>query len=252
MVVGIDKFREHLSGHEGKYAIIGGAACDYWFNAAGLRFRVTKDIDVVLCVEVVDAEFGEAFQNFLDAGGYKARERSNSRKEFYRFHRPANDRYPLMIELFARRPDTLYLPDGAHLAPIPVEENVASLSAILLEDAYYEALLTAKSIDDDVAIADVRLLIPFKAHAFLNLSKSRDQGEEIGRDLVRKHQKDVFRLSQLLRHDERIEIPEQIKDDMRLFLATVETDENLNPKDFDVPLTRIEGVDLLRSAYQLR
>ena len=252
MVVGIDKFREHLSGHEGKYAIIGGAACDYWFNAAGLRFRVTKDIDVVLCVEVVDAEFGDALNRFLNSGGYKVRERSDGRKEFYRFRDPANDRYPLMIELFSRRPDTLYLPASDHLAPIPVEENVASLSAILLEDAYYEALVTAKSIDDDVAIADVRLLIPFKAYAFLNLSNSRDQGKEIGSNSIDKHKRDVFRLAQLLRRDERIEIPERIKDDMRLFLEMVEADENFNPNTFDVPLTRIEGIDLLRSAYQLR
>lgn len=251
MVVGIDKFRKHLSGHEGKYAIIGGAACDYWFNAAGLRFRVTKDIDVVLCVEVVDAEFGDALNRFLNSGGYEARERSDGRKEFYRFHRPTDKSYPFMIELFARRPDILYLPDGAHLVPIPVEENVASLSAILLEDVYYEALVTAKSIDDDVAIADVRLLIPFKAHAFLNLSESRDQGEEISRDLINKHKKDVFRLAQLLQIDKEIKMSEQIKEDMRHFLATVEADENFNPNAFDVPLTRHEGIDLLRSAYQL-
>lgn len=29
MVVGIDKFREHFSGHKDKYVIIGGAACHH-------------------------------------------------------------------------------------------------------------------------------------------------------------------------------------------------------------------------------
>ena len=57
MVTGIDKFRDHFAAHDGQYAIIGGAACGLLFNAAGLDFRATKDIDMVLCVEVVDAEF---------------------------------------------------------------------------------------------------------------------------------------------------------------------------------------------------
>lgn len=108
---------------------------------------------MVLCVEIVDAEFGEVPQRLLDAGGYRARERSDGEREFYRFHQPTDKIYSFMIGFFARRPDTLGLPEGAHLAPIPVEEDVASLSAILLEDAYYDALLAAKRIGDDVAIA---------------------------------------------------------------------------------------------------
>lgn len=77
MVAGIEKFREHFVGHEDQYAVIGGAACDLLFDSVGLPFRATKDIDMVLCVEVVDAAFGEAFKTFLDAGGYQARERSD-------------------------------------------------------------------------------------------------------------------------------------------------------------------------------
>ena len=46
MVVGLKKFREHLSGHEDKSAIIGSAVCHHRFNPAGLRFRAAKDIDV--------------------------------------------------------------------------------------------------------------------------------------------------------------------------------------------------------------
>lgn len=49
MVTGIEKFREHFAQHEDHYAIIGGAACDLLFDAAGLPFRATKDIDGALC-----------------------------------------------------------------------------------------------------------------------------------------------------------------------------------------------------------
>ena len=58
MVTGIDKFQKYFAGHEDHYAIIGGAACDLLFDEVGLDFRATKDIDMVLCVEVVDAAFG--------------------------------------------------------------------------------------------------------------------------------------------------------------------------------------------------
>ena len=54
MVTGIDRFREYFVAHEDQYAIIGGAACDLLFDSAGLDFRATRDIDMVLCVEVVD------------------------------------------------------------------------------------------------------------------------------------------------------------------------------------------------------
>ena len=136
MVADIDRFREHFAAHEDQYAIIGGAACDLRFGSADLDFRVTKDIDVVLCVEAVDVAFARAFEAFLIAGGYQARERSDGTKEFYRFHRPTDRSFPYMIELFSRRPGTLDLLQGAVLTPIPVEDDVISLSAILLEDSY--------------------------------------------------------------------------------------------------------------------
>lgn len=251
MVVGIDKFREHFAGHEDQYAIIGGAACDLLFDRAGLEFRATKDIDMVLCVEVVDAAFGETFKAFLDAGGYEARERSDGKKEFYRFRRPKDENYPFMIELFSRKPEVLNLPDDAGLTPIPVDEDVVSLSAILLEEGYYEALQDAKRDMDGVTIIDETLLIPFKARAFLDLSERKAQGENIDSKNIKKHRSDVFRLAQLLPGDVKIEMPEPIQEDMRRFLDLVEGDKTLNPKDFGVPLTRDEGVTLLRSAYQL-
>ena len=251
MVVGIDKFRKHFAGHEGQYAIIGGAACDLLFDEAGVRFRATKDIDMVLCVEVVDAAFGETFKTFLDAGGYEARERSDGKKEFYRFHHPTDETYPFMIELFARKPETLKLPDDAGLTPIPVEEDVVSLSAILLEEGYYEALQNAKRDMDGVTVIDKTLLIPFKARAFLDLTERKDGGENIDSRNIKKHRNDVFRLVQLLPGDTKIKMPEPIQADMRRFLELAEADETLNPKDFGVQLTRDEGVALLRSAYQL-
>ena len=58
MVRGIDSFRDWFQGYEDQYAIIGGTACDLLMTDEGLDFRATKDIDLVLIVELVDAAFG--------------------------------------------------------------------------------------------------------------------------------------------------------------------------------------------------
>lgn len=61
MVIGIDSFKEWFKGSEEQYAIIGGTACDILMTEEGLDFRATKDIDLVLIIEAVDANFGKKF-----------------------------------------------------------------------------------------------------------------------------------------------------------------------------------------------
>lgn len=251
MVVGLEKFREHFAGHENQYAIIGGTACDLLFEAAGLPFRATRDIDMVLCVEVVDAAFGDTFKAFLEAGGYQARERSDGKKEFYRFHKPTDESYPFMIELFSRKPGALKLPDDAKITPIPVDEDVVSLSAILLDGDYYAAMQSAKRVVDGVTVVDETLLIPFKARAFLDFSDRSAQGEKIDGKNIRKHRNDVFRLAQLLPEDTSIKLADPIVADLRRFLELAAKDDTLDPRSFGVQFTRDEGIALLRSVYGL-
>ncbi|MEH2469197.1 hypothetical protein V1281_001549 [Nitrobacteraceae bacterium AZCC 2161] len=252
MVNGVDKFLQHFAGHEEQYAIIGGAACELLFDEAGLDFRATKDIDMVLCVEVVDAAFGNAFRQFLDAGGYQARERSTGVKEFYRFHKPSNSAYPFMIELFSRKPGTLELPEDAELTPIPVEDDVLSLSAILLNEEYFAALQSAKRQVGGMTVIDETLLIPFKARAFVDLNARLSAGENIDSKNIKKHRNDIVRLVQLLPRDSSIELSETIREDMQSFLDSIRTDDSLDPKALKVPFTRDDVVALLQSAYGLK
>ncbi len=251
MVTGIDKFRDHFAAHEGQYAIIGGAACDLLFNAPGLDFRATKDIDMVLCAEVVDAKFGRAFQAFLDAGGYQAREQSDGRREFYRFHQPTDRSFPFMIELFSRRPVNFDLPKDAIYARVPVDHDIVSLSAILLNDAYFKMLQAAKRQVDGITVIDETLLIPFKARAFLDLAARSKADGNLNRKNIRKHRNDVFRLAQLLRQNEPVELPKSVCHDLQTFVDRTCSDETLDPRAFGVPFTRDEAADLLRSVYGL-
>ena len=144
MVRGLDKFREQFRAYAGQYALIGGAACDLLMEEAGLGFRATKDLNIVLSVETLDASFVRAFWDFVRTGKYRAQQSATGERRYYRFLKPEKDEYPFMLELFARKPDMLDLAEGAHLTPIPVDEEISSLSAILMDDAYYAFLNSGK------------------------------------------------------------------------------------------------------------
>ena len=251
MVKGLDRFREYFAGHEANYALIGGAACDILFGEAGLPFRATRDFDIVLCVEVVGADFGTVFAEFLDAGGYQARERSTGRREFYRFHRPSDDTFPAMIELFARRPDTLLLSGGVRLSPIPVEEDVISLSAILLDGDYFEALKEARRVIEDVSLVDERVLIPLKARAFLDLSERRANGEKVDAKQTGKHRGDVFRLVQLLPGEGTLNLANPIRADVGEFLTRASTDPDFDYGALNLPILLNDAKAILTRYYQL-
>ena len=251
MVRGLDRFRAYFAGHEESYALIGGAACDILFGEAGLPFRATKDFDIVLCVEVVGVEFGTVFADFLEAGGYRARERSTGRREFYRFHRPADETFPAMIELFARRPETLEPPNGAELSPIPVEEDVISLSAILLDDDYFDALQKARRVIDEISLVDETILIPFKARAFLDLSGRKANGEDVDARHIRKHRADVFRLAQLLPGSGKLPLADPIRADLAEFLGQVARDPDFDYKGLKLPLPLADATAILNGYYQL-
>ena len=252
MVVGLDKFREHFAEHADHYAVIGGTACSMIFEEVGVEFRQTNDIDMVLCIEVVDPSFAQSLKAFLNGGGYQARERSNGRREYYRFHKPTDPAYPAMLELFARKTEALEMPEDAGLTVVEVSDETLSLSAILLDKDYYEALLESRRAINDVLVLDERLLIPFKARAFVDLSQRKNDGDgnAKGND-IKKHRNDVFRLLQLLPTDQPIEVTEPLKADLRAYVERVNGLTDFDPNTFGVPIDRETGLGLISSLYQL-
>lgn len=246
---GLDVFRQHFDGLSHHYVLIGGAACEIVMEEVGLDFRATKDLDLVILVEALDAAFGERFWAFVEAGGYQQRERSGGGREFYRFQKPADPRFPAMLELFSRAPDAITPSEGSALTPLPIDEDIASLSAILLDDAYYNALVQNGRTIDGVAVLDERMLIPFKAKAHLDLAARREAGEPVDQKTVRKHRADVFRLLQLLADDERIALPEAIAADLAAFAAKVDADGDFQPKDIGLAGDASAQTARLRSIY---
>lgn len=71
MINGFTKFKEQFKGYEDQYVIIGGTACDLIMENEELPFRATKDIDIVLIVESITAEFGKKFWEYAKEAEYK-------------------------------------------------------------------------------------------------------------------------------------------------------------------------------------
>ena len=125
-----------------------------------------------------------------------------------------------MIELFSKRPE--YLGNlMTQLGPIHISEDVMSLSAILLDEEYYEFLKTGVKVINDVSVLDLTHIILFKMKAWLDLSERKNAGEQIDSKDIRKHKNDVFRLVASIDVGTRLTISGQIEKDARRFLDSV-------------------------------
>jgi hypothetical protein len=251
MVTGVDRFRAHFADHEHQYVLIGGAACELIMDDAGLDFRATKDLDIVLIVEALDPAFSAAFMAFVEAGGYEIQQRSEGERILYRFAKPATDGYPAMLELFSNVLDSFELAPGSHLTPIPIAEEAASLSAILLNEDYYAFLKTMARPLDGIPVLDEAGIIPFKARAWIDLSRRQTEGDKVDSRDIKKHRNDVARILQLLSAEASYELPNPVRADMQAFVEGVAAQDDFVPKQFGVAMTKDVVIDRLRQAYRL-
>lgn len=252
MIKGLDKFKEHFADFAEHYVLIGGAASVVVMEDAGVDFRATKDLDIVLCVEALDIEFAKAFWAFVKAGGYQNQQRSTDKKIFYRFNEPEDKSYPFMLELFSRTPDMLVLGDDSDLTPIPVEEDVDSLSAILLDENYYQFIHQNKIEIDGVPVVTEICLIPLKAKAWLDLTMRKKAGEKIDSKNIKKHKNDIFRLFQIISPELRIDLPDIISQDLHQYFVAISDDNDLSLKDFGLKgLSVLDVIGTLREIYKI-
>lgn len=251
MIQGLTIFRDFFAGFEDRYTLIGGVACYLTMAEAELDFRATKDLDIIFSAESLDAEFSRKFWAFVKAGGYEHQEKSTGKKQFYRFSEPANTTYPHMLELFSRRPDTVFLEGAATLTPIPVDGDVSSLSAILLDETYYRCIQDGKILLDGVSILSVEYIIPFKMRAFCDLSKRKSQGFPVDTKNIKKHKNDVIKIAQLLSPAQTVEVSEEIKLDMKEFIEAIQ-DEPTDMKSLGMHgITLLDILNLFKQVYAL-
>ena len=157
MVKGIEKFREAFSVFSENYVIIGGTACDAVLSKTMVEPRATVDIDMILVVEKMTAEFANAFWQFVKEGQYRngKRKRGEGKAPAYELYRFEDGKpgFPAKVELLSRHSDLLGEPSGFHLEPIPTGEDVSSLSAIMMDEEYYELTVNNSYVEDGLRYA---------------------------------------------------------------------------------------------------
>ena len=220
MVRGLQLFSTWFKKYTDQYVLIGGTAASLAMNAAEVEFRQTKDLDIVIHVEVLKSEFITKFLEFIKAGQYEIKLSGVHGKPcLYRFQKPADDEFPYMIELFARAPIGLEIAFGHKLTPVRTGDLVSSLSAILLDDEYYKFILENRVITEGLPVIAAVGLIPLKALAWLNLKESKEVGEQIDSRDIKKHLNDIEKISMLLAPNFTVDISGKIRSDLSRFIV---------------------------------
>ena len=210
MVKGLDIFQKYFADYEEQYVLIGGAACDILFESNEVNFRATRDLD-------------------------------------YRFDKPEDDNFPKIIELFCR--SDFKLKDAKGITPIHIDDEVSSLSAILLNDDYYKALLNGKEVRKGLSVLRPEYIILFKAKAYLDLKKQKDLGERVDSSDIKKHKKDVLRIASELMLEKVEELPTAVDADIHSFIDLLEQ-EPFDPNSLKrYGLKNEDIVELLKQVF---
>jgi hypothetical protein len=224
MVVGLSKFKEFFKDHQDAYLIIGGTACDFLIEDTGFEPRATDDIDMVLIVEALSSEFVRRFWEFIKDGAYEIKQVHDEKRNCYRFSAPTNKEFPKQIELFSKVPEAIEHDREFHLTPIPTIDGVSNLSAILLNEDFYDFTVTHSEIRDGVHYANIEAIICLKAYAYLDNKSRKEAGQNVRQRDIDKHKFDIFRMVFLLPGGSTFDVPEIIKINLQGFVNAIQND----------------------------
>ena len=82
--------------------------------------------------------------------------------------------------------------------PLHIDDEVSSLSAILLNDDYYHFLLDGRTVTDGISILDAEHIVPLKMKTWLDLKSKKADWIHVNSRDIRKHRLDVFHLSKMV------------------------------------------------------
>ena len=187
----------------------------------------------------------------VEDGGYETRIKGNNKKELYRFLKPKNAAYPYTIELFSRKPVDFEISKESLLTPIHIDDDILSLSAILLNDEYYMLFSEGRKNVDGVSVLDEAYLVLFKMRAYMDLKQRAEQGEKQLSGGIKKHKNDTFRLLAIVQPDRTVEVSERIKEDIKKYIIMVGK-ENVDLKNLGLKSTSLEDmIELITSLYKI-
>lgn len=158
----LNTFKAHFLTFKNQYVLIGGIASNLLLDDAGITTnRTTKDLDIVLCIEAITNDFVLHFWKSIRDGDYECSVKSSNKRCLYRFEKPQNPKYPYMLELLS---DKSILLEGIDQTthPIIVDDEIVSLSAIMLNEEYYQFLMKNKIEINGIMVVNEIAIIPLK------------------------------------------------------------------------------------------
>ena len=246
MVHGLEVFREWFSGYESRYVVIGGTACNLILNQYGAPSRVTHDIDMVIVAESFDRTFYERFIAFVRQGRYCNKGKADG-YVLYRFENPNDEDFPPKLELLSKRPDYL-VGIETDLGRFRTIDATGSLSAIMLDDEYYELLDRGIEVIEGIPVLGLHYLPVFKIHAWSNLTDDKVAGKCVHSDEIKKHSRDVLRLCSLFEPGTKVELPESIILEIRRFVRERPWDDNMM-RNMGLKIDADDMTELILSSY---
>lgn len=219
MVKGIAKFRDYFKDYTDQYVLIGGTACDIVFESNEASFRATRDLDMVIIIEALTSAFANKFWEFIEDGKYRNKYTSTGNPQFYRFDKPEEDQFPKMIELFCRK--NFELKQEGNITPIHIDDEISSLSAILLDNDYYHVLLTGRIVENGLSVLRPEYLILFKAKAYLDLKMKKTMGIPVDSNNIKKHKRDILRIVAELVLKQISSLPDSVNTDIQSFIHSL-------------------------------
>lgn len=247
MIVGLDKFVEYFEEYQSEYIVIGGLACDLLLNKELLKFRVTKDIDLVITVMEQGSDFISRFKKFVKDGNYDPYKKKDDKIVFHRFINKSENDFPKIIELFsASNIDELKI---QHVKPL--SGDVTSMSAILLNEEYVDLLTNNTIIINKIRISNSIMTIILKIKAWKDLTILKNEGININSDDITKHKNDIFRLWQILIEKDEIKVSKTIINELNDIIDLLRKEE-IDLKQLKIDGSKDKILDNIKSKIQLK
>ena len=182
---------------------------------------------MTVIVENMTPSFAKRFWEFVKEAGYRPEKRKQiegepAKYELYRFV-DGKTGYPEMIELLSRHPDILGEPSNLVIEPLPIDGDVSSLSAIIMDDDFYHFTIKHSKLTDGVRHADSAALVCLKTRAYLNLLQDKAEGKHVNSKDIKKHRSDVLK-NVVIITDESISAPMAIVDCVKDFVSSIRAD----------------------------
>jgi hypothetical protein len=119
---------------------------------------------------------------------------------------------------------------------------MSSLSAIIIENDYYDFIQEGKIVVDGISILRPEYIIPLKAKAWLDLNARVNEGEHVDSKDIKKHKNDIFRLFQIIDTGSHINLKQSILGNVKEYFIKMKTEEPVDLKALGVSDVSIETI----------